>query len=194
MFPTEAERPSRVLLGMLLVEMGSITESQLRHALSEQEQNGQLLGEVLVANGYTSRLVIEKALAKQRGPSVELEHEYGTGLLAKLTDERSRERPTPRPVGYEVRELDPVAHHADEDAARTSRLEHRLEDHERRLAEIGCELDVLRDLLERASQAAAEQRPLGPPGGTAEPDFLVVVGRAKRHLAARRAALPSPPL
>jgi DNA-binding FrmR family transcriptional regulator len=193
MFPSEVERPSRALLGILLIEMGSITESQLRHALAEQEENGELLGEVLVANGYASRLAIKTALAKQRALGLEPEHEYGTGLLAKLADERSRAPLSASGLSHEARTKDPIASRsqADVSSGQVAQFEHRLEEHERRLEEVGGELDVLRDLLERASEAIVERKILSCVKDTVETDFLVVADRARRHLAARRAALPS---
>lgn len=54
--------PPTTRLGERLIENGAITEEQLREALAYQQENGGLLGEALVALGYTSTEVIERNL------------------------------------------------------------------------------------------------------------------------------------
>ena len=73
------EQPRR-LLGLLLIEMGVISEEQLEQALEVQEESGGRLGDILIARGYTSRLAIQDALAQQSGLWLEPEEGYGTGL------------------------------------------------------------------------------------------------------------------
>ncbi len=54
--------PPPTRLGERLIENGAITEEQLREALAYQQENGGLLGEALVALGYTSSEIIERNL------------------------------------------------------------------------------------------------------------------------------------
>jgi chromosome segregation ATPase len=64
---TEADDQARRPIGEIFVEQGTITEEQLRHALTVQQETGQRLGEVLVAQGSLSRLELASALADQWG-------------------------------------------------------------------------------------------------------------------------------
>ena len=52
-------------LGQLLIAAGSITESALKSALSEQEQSGHRLGEVLIRRGLTDDQHVARGLAAQ---------------------------------------------------------------------------------------------------------------------------------
>jgi len=54
-------------LGELLLERGVITKSQLAKALEMQRQRGGLLGQVLVALGFTKEEEIAQALTVQYG-------------------------------------------------------------------------------------------------------------------------------
>jgi chromosome segregation ATPase len=64
---TEADDQARRPIGEIFVEQGTITEEQLRQALTVQQETGQRLGEVLVAQGSLSRLELASALADQWG-------------------------------------------------------------------------------------------------------------------------------
>ena len=86
------EQPRR-LLGLLLIEMGVISEEQLEQALEVQEESGGRLGDILIARGYTSRLAIQDALAQQSGLWLEPEEGYGTGLRAQLIKREDRHVP-----------------------------------------------------------------------------------------------------
>lgn len=55
----------RKRLGEILVETGSITHTQLEHALNEQKSSGRRLGETLVALGYLTERQILKTLENQ---------------------------------------------------------------------------------------------------------------------------------
>ena len=52
-------------IGTILVEWRLITEDQLTHALTEQEETGRLLGEILVTSYGVSRVDLADALAEQ---------------------------------------------------------------------------------------------------------------------------------
>jgi chaperonin cofactor prefoldin len=52
-------------IGTILVEWRLITEEQLTHALTEQEETGRLLGEILVTSYGVSRVDLADALAEQ---------------------------------------------------------------------------------------------------------------------------------
>jgi hypothetical protein len=52
-------------IGTILMEWGLVTEHQLDQALTEQEQTGRLLGEILVSTYGVSRVDLADALAEQ---------------------------------------------------------------------------------------------------------------------------------
>src|SRR5919204_5916383 len=84
-----AEQPRR-LLGLLLLEMGVITDDQLEKALKIQAETGKRLGEVLIERGFTSRLAIQDALAHQGDLFLEADTGYGTGLRRELVRREGR--------------------------------------------------------------------------------------------------------
>jgi len=52
-------------LGQILIEMGAITESNIKNALSESKATGEMLGKVLLKRGYVTEKQLLKALSKQ---------------------------------------------------------------------------------------------------------------------------------
>ena len=84
----------RRLLGLLLIEMGLISEDQLAEALRAQERAGELLGEVLIGRGYVTRLAIQDAPAMQRGVSLKADPGFGSGLRDELIRRESRREPS----------------------------------------------------------------------------------------------------
>lgn len=52
-----------------MIDEGFLTDEQLSHALAEQGQNGQPLGQVLVDLGCVSPGAVANALAEQHGRS-----------------------------------------------------------------------------------------------------------------------------
>jgi hypothetical protein len=75
------EQPRR-LLGQILIEMRLISEAQLSHALEEQQETGQFLGEILIAHGWIGRTDVGDALRVQRGQLAEPEPGLGGGPQA----------------------------------------------------------------------------------------------------------------
>lgn len=63
----QPKKVSKIRLGDLLVQSGSITEEQLETALAKQKQRNMKLGEVLVDEGVISEDDIANALCKQLG-------------------------------------------------------------------------------------------------------------------------------
>ncbi len=59
-------KPSRPLLGQLLLAGGAVTADQLREALCRQQESGRLLGEILVDMGAITPTQLEDALQEQR--------------------------------------------------------------------------------------------------------------------------------
>src|SRR5436309_3167238 len=150
------EQPRR-LLGLLLIEMGVISEEPLEQALGVQEESGGRLGDILIARGYTSRLAIQDALAQQSGLWLEPEEGYGTGLRAKLIRREERivpqraEAPSHRQEDRheevsraDVRFLHPEEHESEDELAALKAM---LADYVRVLAERD---DRLRQLEEEA--------------------------------------------
>jgi hypothetical protein len=62
----QADFPWRSL-GLLLVEKGLVTPSELEIALDQQRRTGRLLGQILVANGSVTGLALAQALTEQHG-------------------------------------------------------------------------------------------------------------------------------
>ncbi len=60
---------SRMKLGMLLLDKGVITPTQLQIALKEQEKTGKKLGAILLKSGYIDEQNLLSALSKQYGIS-----------------------------------------------------------------------------------------------------------------------------
>src|SRR5919204_2361252 len=145
------EQPRR-LLGLLLIEMGVISEEQLEEALKIQEESGDRLGDILIARGYTSRLAIQDALAQQSGLWLQPEEGYGTGLRAQLI--RREERIVPRPVEAPSRQPDDEAVLPEEASGANVRSIHPAEDEsEDELTELKATLaEYVRAMAERENE------------------------------------------
>ena len=57
----------RQLVGQILKAQGEVKESEIQRSLTEQRQQGGLLGQILVAMGATSAPAVTRALAQQAG-------------------------------------------------------------------------------------------------------------------------------
>jgi type IV pilus assembly protein PilB len=66
-FHPKSERREHLTLGQTLVEMGALSEAQLKAALDEQNQSGRLLGDILLSRGYIDKRAKALALARQHG-------------------------------------------------------------------------------------------------------------------------------
>lgn len=53
------------LLGMMLIDGGEITSSQLAEVLNFQDKNGGYLGEILIRKGYLEEKTLNEYLQKQ---------------------------------------------------------------------------------------------------------------------------------
>ncbi|MFH1407224.1 MAG: hypothetical protein ABIH01_04420 [Candidatus Omnitrophota bacterium] len=75
-------------LGKLLVERGVINPEQLQEALKIQGQTGGLIGNILVARGYSSEEAIAQALTTQYGfPYLPLNNYEIDGPVIRLVPE-----------------------------------------------------------------------------------------------------------
>ena len=54
------------LLGMMLLDGGEITSSQLAEVLNLQDKNGGYLGEILISKGYLEEKTLDEYLKKQK--------------------------------------------------------------------------------------------------------------------------------
>ena len=131
------EQPRR-LLGLLLIEMGLISEEQLVQALEAQERTGELLGEVLIGRGFVTRLAIQDALATQRGVLLTPDPGFGGGLRGELIRRESRREPSvdQHPLGS--REIQ--SHGTEVPEASTASLQHEPQVDQRDETELGLEL------------------------------------------------------
>lgn len=198
-----AEQPRR-LLGLLMIEMGLISEEQLVQALEVQQRTGERLGEVAIGLGFATRLAIQDALAKQSGVLLKPDAGFGGGLRGELIRRESRRGPSVGETG---------SHGTDEPEVQLeiTWLELELKQELGRLsAEVERHAQKLEDLegeIEKARHALTTTRPGTPhrnlqaiPVGADEahlvddrPEpFLTIVGRARKHITARRAALQQP--
>ncbi len=66
-FHPKAMRKEHQTLGNTLVELGAISEKQLKQALVLQKKSGRLLGSVLMECGFVTRQTIATSLSKQYG-------------------------------------------------------------------------------------------------------------------------------
>lgn len=190
-----ATQPRR-LLGRLLVEMDLISEDQLDDALAMQRARGDLLGEVLIAQGYATRLAIQDALAAQRGLLLEPDTGFGAGLRGALVrregrSERSHESDRHallEETGLGAPATSPLRAQEPSDLAfELKRLAAALVRCEQRLEAVEVQLARSRLSVTDAPPDAADSR------WTAEADlFPATIGRARKHLSARRSALPQP--
>ena len=212
-----AEQPRR-LLGLLLIEMGLISEEQLVQALEAQHRTGELLGEVLIGLGFVTRLAIQDALAKQRGVLLEPDPGFGGGLRDELIRRESRRESSvdQQPVG--LREIESLRTDVAEAGIASlqheprvgqrkekelewkrelGRLRAEVDRHEQRLTELERELETACHALTMAlrrtpprnlSAIRSELTSLRLADPLSEP-FLATVGRARKHITARRAAL-----
>jgi len=86
-------------LGELLLEVGLITEEQLKHAIEVQNKTGEKLGKVLIKLGYVTESQILEALEFQLGiPHVDLQKYYIDPDVAKLIPEAVAKRHTIIPI------------------------------------------------------------------------------------------------
>jgi hypothetical protein len=79
-------------LGLLLVDKGLLTPTELEIALDEQRRTGRLLGQILVGNGSVTGLALAQALTEQHG--VELRPSNGVEEPLRTDSPRqAEERP-----------------------------------------------------------------------------------------------------
>jgi flagellar motility protein MotE (MotC chaperone) len=71
-------------LGAVLVEQGLVTNDDIEDALAVQVDTSQPLGEILLQRSLIARPTLAKALAAQRGRSLEEERGFGSGLMARI--------------------------------------------------------------------------------------------------------------
>ena len=197
-----AEQPRR-LLGLLLIEMGLISEEQLVAALAEQDRTGVLLGEILIAQGHAARLAIQDALARQHGALIQPDPGFGSGLRGELVRREMRREPSlerhplgssgvaPTALGQTLTNpLDQSEQTEPELGRAVRRLAAELERHESRLIELEHALAEARhDLAVALRRLSAKVAAVPVPANEPSAPFLAAVGRAQDHLTARRAAL-----
>ena len=80
----ETDREIHRSLGAVLVEQGHVTNDDVEGALAVQVETSQPLGEILLQRSLIARPTLAKALAAQRGGSLDEEGGFGSGLMAKI--------------------------------------------------------------------------------------------------------------
>ena len=78
--------PAAAPLGQILIESGAITPGQLVIGLHLQRQRNARIGEILIAEGWTSPAAVRRALARQFGLKIAdpLHHRPDPALIARL--------------------------------------------------------------------------------------------------------------
>jgi len=84
---------NRVKLGDLLLQVGKITEEQLKQALNQQKVTGKKLGQVLVEIGYLTEHDIIEVLEFQLGiPHIRLDKYFIDPEVPRLISEKLAKR------------------------------------------------------------------------------------------------------
>jgi hypothetical protein len=86
-------------LGLLLVDKGLLTRTELEIALDEQRRTGRLLGQILVGNGSVTGLALAQALTEQHGVELQPSNGVEESLLTdsqRQADERPGQLPEPQ--------------------------------------------------------------------------------------------------
>ncbi len=101
--PNVAEQRKKIRLGEQLVQLGLITQDQLRIGMMEQEASGFQLGRQLVRLGFVTEAVIRDLLAHTIGQeSIDLGSVIADDEAIKLVPEEFARRHRILPIAYEV--------------------------------------------------------------------------------------------
>ena len=101
--PNVAEQRKKIRLGEQLVQLGLITQDQLRIGMMEQEASGFQLGRQLVRLGFVTEGVIRDLLAHTIGQeSIDLGSVIADDEAIKLVPEEFARRHRILPIAYEV--------------------------------------------------------------------------------------------
>ncbi len=207
----EETRPAPEQLGSLLVKRGLITAEQLETALADQQASGEPLGKIVVARGFASPATVAQALATQHGGLLKTEYGFATGFgsapgspVAALSAPPVTQRvvgrapaATPAAVTPPPVRTAPDAESMRDEIAHASAETERLQDDNKRLAQLRGELE--QRLAAESQRAASLERELtaakdAPPaaGGELEKQLADEVRRVatlEAEVAARDAAI-----
>jgi hypothetical protein len=160
----ETDRETHRSLGAVLVEQGHVTNDDVEGALAVQVETSQPLGEILLQRSLIARPTLAKALAAQRGRSLEEEGGFGSGLMSKIEHlhamrrglqaekDRHKAPETPAEEIYEPAVYEPVE---DPLVSMLRQREEELDARERELAKQEARLTRLeRKLKSRATKVA----------------------------------------
>jgi hypothetical protein len=160
----ESGRPTHRSLGAVLVEQGLLTNNDVEVALAVQMETSQPLGEILLQRSLIARPTLAKALAAQRGRSLEEEGGFGSGLMAKIEHlhlarrglrAETRRHKAPEAPAEEICEPEMYEPAEDPLVALLRQREDELDARERELAEQEVRLTRLeRELESRATKDA----------------------------------------
>ncbi|MEO7403925.1 MAG: hypothetical protein ABIU95_09680, partial [Burkholderiales bacterium] len=88
-----AERPEKIRLGEMLVELRLITVDQLKIVLEQHIKTGKKVGRIFVESGYISEDQLAQAIAKlYRAPYVDLNKDYplAPDVVRRLPEAQAR--------------------------------------------------------------------------------------------------------
>jgi len=97
------EDESKKRLGEALLEQGAITSDQLDIALREQQNNALLIGQILINLGFVTESIVRDALSKNTGQtSIDLSQAVLDSNCIKMVDQSLARRHSVLPLSYET--------------------------------------------------------------------------------------------
>lgn len=96
------EDETKKRLGEVLLEQGAITSDQLDIALREQQNNPLLIGQILINLGFVTESIVRDALSENTGQtSIDLSQAVLDSNCIKMVDQSLARRHTVLPLSYE---------------------------------------------------------------------------------------------
>jgi len=97
------EDESKKRLGEALLEQGAITSDQLDIALREQQNNALLIGQILINLGFVTESIVRDALSENTGQtSIDLSQAVLDSNCIKMVDQSLARRHSVLPLSYET--------------------------------------------------------------------------------------------
>ncbi|MEX2367826.1 MAG: ATPase, T2SS/T4P/T4SS family, partial [Pseudohongiellaceae bacterium] len=103
--PQPKQQTSKIRLGDMLLKEGAISQDQLRIALHEQKSTDKLLGAILIDLGFVTDSIIRDALSKSTGKeSIDLSNAVLDAETIRIVNQDMARRHTILPISYDREE------------------------------------------------------------------------------------------